>query len=62
MVSCGVASGSVDGVDVSRFDGVKRSKEFAHTVKGFVIAAAQFDPHGLMIREVENFIEDVNNI
>lgn len=60
VVSCGVASGSVDGI--SRFDVVKRSKEFAHTVKGFVIAAAQIDPHGLMIREVENFIEDVNNI
>ena len=60
VVSCGVASGSADGIN--RFDVVKRSKEFAHTVKGFVIAAAQFDQHGLMIREVENFIEDVNNL
>ena len=60
VVGCGVASGgSVDGV--SRSEIVSRSKEFAHTVKGFVIAAAQFDPHGSMIREVENFIEDINN-
>lgn len=60
VVSCGVASGgSVDGV--SRSEIVSRSKEFAHTVKGFVIAAAQLDPHGSMTREVENFIEDINN-
>ena len=60
VVGCGVASGgSVDGV--SRFEIASRSKEFAHIVKGFVIAAAQFDPHGSMIREVENFIEDINN-
>lgn len=60
VVSCGVASGgSVDGV--SRSEIVSRSKEFAHTVKGFVIAAAQLDTHGSMIREVENFIEDINN-
>ena len=60
VVSCGIASGgSVDGV--SRSEIVSRSKEFAHTVKGFVIAAAQLDPHGSMTREVENFIEDINN-
>ena len=60
VVGCGVASGgSVDGV--SRSEIVSRSKEFAHTVKGFVIAAAQLDPHGSMTREVENFIEDINN-
>ena len=60
VVGCGVASGgSVDGV--SRSEIVSRSKEFAHTVKGFVIAAAQLDAHGSMIREVENFIEDINN-
>ena len=60
VVGCGVASGgSVDGV--SRSEIVSRSKEFAHTVKGFVIAAAQLDPHGSMNREVENFIEDINN-
>lgn len=60
VVSCGIASGgSVDGV--SRSEIVSRSKEFAHTVKGFVIAAAQLDAHGSMIREVENFIEDINN-
>ena len=60
VVSCGVASGgSVDGV--SRSEIVSRSKEFAHTVKGFVIAAAQLDPHGSMTREVENFIADINN-
>ena len=60
VVSCGVASGgSVDGV--SRSEIVSRSKEFAHTVKGFVIAAAQLDPQGSMTREVENFIEDINN-
>ena len=60
VVGCGVASGgSVDGV--SRSEIVSRSKEFAHTVKGFVIAAAQLDPHGSMTREVANFIEDINN-
>lgn len=60
VVGCGVASGgSVDGV--SRSEIVSRSKEFAHTVKGFVIAAAQLDPHGSMTREVENFIKDINN-
>ena len=60
VVGCGVASGgSVDGV--SRSEIVSRSKEFAHTVKGFVIAAAQLDAHGSMIREVKNFIEDINN-
>ena len=60
VVSCGVASGgSVDGV--SRSEIVSRSKEFAHTVKGFMIAAAQLDHHGSMTREVENFIEDINN-
>ena len=60
VVRCGVASGgSIDGV--SRSEIVSRSKEFAHTVKGFVIAAAQLDHHGSMIREVENFIEDINN-
>lgn len=60
VVSCGIASGgSVDGV--SRSEIVSRSKEFAHTVKGFVIAAAQLDPHGSMTREVENFIENINN-
>ena len=59
VVGCGVASGSVDGV--SRFEIASRSKEFAHIVKGFVIAAAQLDPHGSMTREVENFIEDINN-
>ena len=60
VVGCGVASGgSVDGV--SRSEIVSRSKEFAHIVKGFVIAAAQFDHHGSMIREVENFIENINN-
>ena len=60
VVSCGIASGgSVDGV--SRSEIVSRSKEFAHTVKGFVIAAAQLDPHGSMTREVENFIADINN-
>ena len=60
VVVCGVASGgSVDGV--SRSEIVSRSKEFAHTVKGFVIAAAQLDPHGSMTREVKNFIEDINN-
>ena len=60
VVGCGVASGgSVDGV--SRSEIVSRSKEFAHTVKGFVIAAAQLDAHGSMTREVENFIEDINN-
>ena len=60
VVGCSVASGgSVDGV--SRSEIVSRSKEFAHTVKGFVIAAAQLDAHGSMIREVKNFIEDINN-
>lgn len=60
VVSCGIASGgSVDGV--SRSEIVSRSKEFAHIVKGFVIAAAQFDHHGSMIREVEKFIENINN-
>ena len=60
VVGCGVASGgSVDGV--SRSEIVSHSKEFAHIVKGFVIAAAQFDHHGSMIREVENFIENINN-
>ena len=60
VVSYGIASGGpVDGV--SRSEIVSRSKEFAHTVKGFVIAAAQLDPHGSMTREVENFIEDINN-
>ena len=43
VVSCGIASGgSVDGV--SRSEIVSRSKEFAHTVKGFVKARHCLDP------------------
>ena len=54
-----MSRGSADGV--SRSELVTDFKKFAYTMKGFVIAAAQLDPHGSMTREVENFIEDINN-
>lgn len=35
--------------------------KFAYTMKGFVIAAAQYDPRDLMIREVEGVINKLYN-
>lgn len=60
VVSCGVASGSVDGI--SRSELVTDFKKFAYTMKGFVIAAAQYDQRGTMIREVEDVIDKIYNI
>ena len=59
VVSCGVASGSADGI--SRSELVTDFKKFAYTMKGFVIAAAQYDQRGAMIREVEDVINKIWN-